>query len=190
MLLSFLHRPSAIALAVAGFLAAAIDPAFAQKQYDPGASDKEIRIGNISPYTGPDSAYGSTGRAEAAYFKMINDQGGINGRKITFISRDAMLADPMTLAHELVDNDKVLLLFGSQAGAANLAIRPWLNQQKIPQLFVGGSGYSGWNDPVHYPCTMGFLPGWQSEGAAYARYVLENKPEGKIGILYRNDEMG
>jgi branched-chain amino acid transport system substrate-binding protein len=165
-------------------------PVFAQKQYDPGADDKEIRIGNISPYTGLDSAYGITGKAEAAYFKMINDQGGINGRKVNFISLDAMSADPMALAHKLIDDDKVLLIFGSQAASVNQAIRPWLNEQKIPQLFVGASGYSGWNDPAHYPYTMGFLPSWQDEGAAYARYVLENKPEGKIGILYRNDEMG
>ena len=171
-------------------LAAGTSLLLAQKQYDPGASDREIRIGNLSPYTGPDSAYGSTGKAEAAYFKMINDRGGINGRKINFISVDCELADPMTLAHELIDDQKVLLIFGSQAGETNLAIRPYLNEQKIPQLFLGGSGFSGWNDPAHFPYTMGFLPSWKSEGGAYARYVLENKPDAKIAVLYKNDAMG
>jgi len=179
-----------IGLVAAWGLVVGWTPASAQKQYDSGASDKEIRIGNLSSYTGPDAAYGSTGKAEAAYFKMINDRGGINGRKIVFVSLDSQSADPMALAHKLIDEDKVLLIFGSQAGGANLAIRPYMNEQKIPQLFVGGSGFSGWNDPEHYPWTMGFLPSWKSEGAAYARYVLENKPEAKIGVLYRNDEMG
>jgi len=121
-----------IGLVAAWGLVVGWTPASAQKQYDSGASDKEIRIGNLSSYTGPDAAYGSTGKAEAAYFKMINDRGGINGRKIVFVSLDSQSADPMALAHKLIDEDKVLLIFGSQAGGANLAIRPYMNEQKIP----------------------------------------------------------
>jgi branched-chain amino acid transport system substrate-binding protein len=176
-----------VGAAMMGFAA---PPALAQKQYDPGASDTEIRIGNISPYTGPDFAYGSTGKAEAAYFQMINNRGGVNGRKITFISVDSQSGDPMTLAHTLIDTDKVLLVFGSQAANANLTMRPYLNQMKIPQLFIGGSGYSGWADPQHYPYTMGFYPSWRSEGAAYAKYVLQTKPDAKISVLFRDDELG
>jgi branched-chain amino acid transport system substrate-binding protein len=161
----------------------------AQKKYDPGATDTEIKIGNIMPYTGAFSEYGSTGSAEAAYFQMINDQGGINGRKIKFITVDSSsdTAKSMALAHQLVEQDQVLLTAGNWGTPANLAIRPYMNEQKVPQLFVAATE-SAFDDPAHYPWTMGFQANKRTEGLVYAKYVRENKPGAKIAILHSNDE--
>jgi len=163
----------------------------AEKQYGPGVTDTEIKIGNIMPYSGPASAYGTMGKAEAAYFAMINDQGGINGRKINFISRDDAYSPPKTVevAHQLVEQDQVLLLFGAIGTPGNLAIRDYINEKMVPQLFVV-SGASQFNDPKHYPWTMGFNASYRVEGRIYARYILENAPNAKIAVLYQNDDFG
>jgi branched-chain amino acid transport system substrate-binding protein len=162
-------------------------PACAETKYDPGASDTEIKIGNIVPYTGVFSEYGANGRAEAAYFQMINDQGGIHGRKITFISLDSGpdAANPLPLAQMLVENQQVLLMFGTWGAPANLAIRSYLNEKKVPQLFVADTD-AAMDDPAHFPWTMGFQPDKRTEGAAYAKYILQNRPDAKIAILCGN----
>jgi branched-chain amino acid transport system substrate-binding protein len=166
-------------------------PAMAQKNYDTGATDTEIKIGNVCPQTGWLSEYGATGRAEAAYFQMINDRGGINGRKINFVSLDSASSPrkSIELAHQLVEQDQVLLIFGSQGLAANLAIRPYLNDQKIPQLFVA-SPVSKFNDPSQFPWTMGFQTSARTEASIYAKYILQNRPDAKIAVLYADDEEG
>jgi branched-chain amino acid transport system substrate-binding protein len=172
-------------------LALATALAVAQKKYDPGATDTEIKIGNIMPYTGTFSEYGSTGRAEAAYFQMINDQGGVNGRKINLISVDSGsdTAKSIALAHQLVEQDQVLLTAGIWGTPANLAIRAYMNEKKVPQLFVAATE-SAFDDPSHYPWTMGFQASKRTEGLAYAKYILENKPRAKIAILYSHDASG
>jgi branched-chain amino acid transport system substrate-binding protein len=165
--------------------------AAAQKSYDPGASDTEIKIGNIAPYTGWGSAYAAVARAEAAYFQMINDHGGINGRKINFISVDNA-SDPAksaALASKLVEQDQVLLIFSSIGSEGNLAIRAYLNDHKIPQLFVESSS-AVFNDPSHFPWTMGFFNTYHSEAVAYAQYILHNNPDAKVAMLYANDDAG
>jgi branched-chain amino acid transport system substrate-binding protein len=162
----------------------AFAPARAEKKYDPGASDTEIKIGNFVPYTGVFSEYGTTGRAEAAYFQMINDQGGIHGRKITFISLDSE-SDPakaLPLAQELVEKDQVLLLVGTWGAPCNVAIRAYMNGKKVPQLFVADTN-SAMDDPTHFPWTMGFQPSKRTEGSVYAKYILQNRPDAKIAIL-------
>ena len=173
----------------ASFVLAA--PAAAQKKYDPGASDTEIKVGNIMPYSGPASAYGTIGKAQAAYFRMINEQGGINGRKITFISYDDAYSPPKTVeqARKLVEGDEVLLIFQSLGTASNSAIQKYMNAKKVPQLFVA-TGATKWGDPKNFPWTMGFQPNYQSEGRIYARYILENHPVGKIAVLYQHDDYG
>ncbi len=173
----------------ASFVLAA--PAAAQKKYDPGASDTEIKVGNIMPYSGPASAYGTIGKAQAAYFRMINEQGGINGRKITFISYDDAYSPPKTVeqARKLVEGDEVLLIFQSLGTASNSAIQKYMNAKKVPQLFVA-TGATKWGDPKNFPWTMGFQPNYQSEGRIYARYILENHPAGKIAVLYQHDDYG
>jgi len=165
--------------------------AVAQTKYDPGASDAEIKIGNIMPYTGAFSEYGSTGRAEAGYFQMINERGGVNGRKIKFISVDSGsdTDKSIALAHQLVEQDQVLLTAGNWGTPANLAIRPYMNEKKVPQLFVAATE-SAFDDPSHYPWTMGFQPSKRTEGLVYGKYVRENRPGAKIGILYSRDESG
>jgi branched-chain amino acid transport system substrate-binding protein len=163
----------------------------AQKQYDPGASDTEIKIGNIMTYTGWAAQYGAIGRAEAAYFRMINDRGGINGRRVDFISLDSasQSGNALDLARKLVEDDRVLLIFGPLGTESNIAIRPYLNEQKVPQLFIDTSS-SVFNDPVHFPWTMGFDATFRTEGRAYACYILQTKSQAKIAILYANDEAG
>ncbi|WP_022724169.1 ABC transporter substrate-binding protein [Rhodopseudomonas sp. B29] len=165
--------------------------AYAQKKYDPGVSDTEIKIGNIMPYSGPASAYGVIGRTEAAYFKMINDKGGINGRKINFISYDDSYSPPKTVeqARKLVESDEVLLIFNSLGTPPNSAIHKYMNTKKVPQLFVA-TGASKWNDPKNYPWTMGWQPNYQSETQIYAKYILKNMPNAKIAVLYQNDDYG
>jgi branched-chain amino acid transport system substrate-binding protein len=175
------------------FLAiAAVAPGvWSQKAYDPGVSTTEIKIGNIAPYTGWGNEYAAVARAEAAYFQMINDRGGINGRKINFITLDSA-SEPskaLPLARKLVEEDKVLLIFSSIGTEGNLAIRDYLNQNKVPQLFVQTSS-AAFNDPAHFPWTMGFFATYRDEGVAYAKYVLSNQPNGKIAILYANDDAG
>src|SRR5207253_2861613 len=166
-------------------------PALAQKKYDPGASDTEIKVGNIMPYSGPASAYGTIGRAEAAYFRMINEQGGINGRKITFISYDDAYSPPKTVeqARKLVENDEVLLIYQSLGTAPNSAIQKYMNVKKVPQIFVA-TGATKWGDPKNFPWTMGFQPNYHTEGAIYAKHILANVKDAKIGVLMQNDDYG
>ncbi|AWM03518.1 ABC transporter substrate-binding protein [Bradyrhizobium amphicarpaeae] len=166
-------------------------PALAQKKYDSGASDTEIKIGNIMPYSGPASAYAAIGKAEEAYFNKVNAEGGINGRKIKFISYDDAYSPPKTVeqARKLVESDGVLLIFGSLGTSTNSAIRKYMNEKKVPQLFVA-SGASKWNDPRQYPWTMGWQPSYASEARIYAKYIMKEKPDGKIGVLYQNDDFG
>jgi ABC-type branched-subunit amino acid transport system substrate-binding protein len=172
-------------------LAATSTGAIAQKKYDTGATDTEIKIGNIMPYSGPASAYGVIGKTEAAYFKKINAEGGINGRKIKFISYDDAYSPPKTVeqARKLVESDEVLLIFGPLGTASNSAIQKYMNEKKVPQLFVQ-TGATKWNDPKQFPWTMGWAPNYQSEGHIYAKYILTERPTGKIGILYQNDDYG
>jgi branched-chain amino acid transport system substrate-binding protein len=165
--------------------------ALAANQYDPGASDSTIKIGNIMPYSGPASAYGVIGRVEAAYFRKLNDEGGINGRKIDFVSYDDSYSPPKAVeqARKLVEDDQVLLIFNSLGTPSNTAIRPYLNGKKVPQLFVA-SGATKWNDPRQFPWTMGWQPSYQVEAGIYARYILQQKPNAKIAVLYQNDDYG
>ncbi|QDP22351.1 ABC transporter substrate-binding protein [Bradyrhizobium cosmicum] len=166
-------------------------PVLAQKKYDSGASDTEIKIGNIMPYSGPASAYAAIGKAEEAYFNKVNAEGGINGRKIKFISYDDGYSPPKTVeqARKLVESDGVLLIFGSLGTSTNGAIRKYMNEKKVPQLFVA-SGASKWNDPRQYPWTMGWQPSYASEARIYAKYIVKEKPDAKIGVLYQNDDFG
>ena len=165
--------------------------AVAQKKYDPGASDTEIRIGQTMPYSGPASAYGALGRAEAAYFKKINEEGGINGRKIVFISLDDAYSPPKTVeaTRRLVEQDEVLLMFGSLGTPTNTAVHEYLNARKIPQLFLA-SGAAKWNDPQNHPWTMGLQVDYQTEARIYAKHILQTKPDAKIAVLYQNDDAG
>jgi|SRR5579883_2220032 len=165
--------------------------ALAANHYDPGANDTTIKIGNIMPYSGPVSAYGVIGRIEAAYFRKINDEGGINGRKIDFVSYDDSYSPPKTVeqARKLVEDDQVLLVFGSLGTPTNTAIRPYLNGKKVPQLFVA-TGATKWNDPKIFPWTMGWQPNYQIEAGIYAKYILDHKPNAKIAVLYQNDDYG
>ena len=165
--------------------------AFAGGQYGPGVSDAEIKLGNTMAYSGPASSYGTIGRAEAAYFAMINEQGGINGRRINFISRDDGYSPPKTveMVRQLVEHEGVLALFQTLGTPPNNAIRDYLNDNKVPQLFVG-TGATKWNDPKSYPWTMGWQPSYQIEARIYARYILKNVPDAKIAMLYQNDDSG
>jgi branched-chain amino acid transport system substrate-binding protein len=172
-------------------LAATSTSAIAQKKYDIGATDTEIKIGNIMPYSGPASAYGVIGKTEAAYFKKINAEGGINGRRINFISYDDGYSPPKAVeqARKLVESDEVLFIFNSLGTPSNSAIQKYMNEMKVPQLFIA-TGATKWNDPKQFPWTMGWQPNYQSEGRIYARYILKERPTGKIGILYQNDDYG
>jgi branched-chain amino acid transport system substrate-binding protein len=172
-------------------LALAVSPATAQKTYDTGASDSEIKIGNIMPYSGPASAYGQIGKVEAAYIKKINDEGGINGRKINFISVDDGYSPPkaVEMARRLVEQDEVLLIFNSLGTPSNSAIQKYMNAKKVPQLFVA-TGAGKWGDPKNFPWTMGWQPNYETEGAIYGKYVVKTKPGAKIAVLYQNDDYG
>ncbi|ERF84884.1 ABC transporter substrate-binding protein [Bradyrhizobium viridifuturi] len=169
----------------------ALSPALAQKNYGPGVSDTEIKIGNIMPYSGPASAYGAIGRTEAAYFKMINDQGGINGRKVDFISYDDGFSPPKSVeqARKLIEGDEVLLVFQPLGTAPNVAIQKYLNGKKVPHLFIA-SGATRFGDPKNFAWTMGWQPNYQSEGRIYAKYILDKFPNGKIAVLWQNDDAG
>jgi branched-chain amino acid transport system substrate-binding protein len=168
-----------------------VHPATAQKKYGPGVSDTEIKIGNIMPYSGPLSAYALIGRTEAAFFKKLNDEGGINGRKINFISYDDAFSPPKTVeqARKLVESDEVLLIFQSLGTPTNNAIQKYMDLKKVPQLFVA-TGATKFGDPKNFPWTMGWQPTYQTEGRIYAKYILRNLPQGKIGVLYQNDDSG
>jgi branched-chain amino acid transport system substrate-binding protein len=166
-------------------------PAIAQKKYDPGATDTEIKIGQTMPYSGPASAYGTIGKVEAAYFKKINDEGGINGRKINLITLDDGYSPPKTveMTRRLVEQDEVLLVFQSLGTAHNSAVQKYLNTKKVPQLFIA-TGATRWNDPSGNPWTMGWQPNYQTETTIYAKHILKEKPNAKIGVLYQNDDYG
>lgn len=167
------------------------DSASAQGKYDAGATDNEIKIGNILAYSGPVSSLGIIGKVEEAYFKKVNDEGGINGRKIKFISYDDAYSPPKTVeqARKLVESDEVLLIFNPVGTPTNAAIQKYMNSKKIPQLFVGG-GATRWDDPANFPWTMGFQPNYQTEGRIFAQYILKEKPDAKIAVLYQNDDLG
>jgi branched-chain amino acid transport system substrate-binding protein len=177
--------------AALAILAASSTAALAQKKYDVGATDTEIKIGNIMPYSGPASAYGVIGKTEQAYFNKINAEGGINGRKINFISYDDGYSPPKTVeqARKLVESDEVLFIFNSLGTPPNSAIQKYMNSKKVPQLFVA-TGATKWNDPSEYPWTMGWQPNYQSESRIYAKYILKNLPNAKIAILFQNDDYG
>ncbi|MGQ3355802.1 MAG: ABC transporter substrate-binding protein [Phreatobacter sp.] len=166
-------------------------PAIAQKRYDDGASDTEIKIGNIMPYSGNASAYGVIGRTSEAVMKMVNDAGGLNGRKINFITYDDGYSPPkaVEMVRKLVEEDKVLLVFNPLGTPSNTAIQRYLNQRKVPQLFVA-TGASKWGNPRQFPWTMGWQPDYVTEGAIYAKHILSTKPDAKIGVLMQNDDYG
>ncbi|TMI98957.1 MAG: ABC transporter substrate-binding protein [Alphaproteobacteria bacterium] len=176
---------------IAGFAIAAAGPALAQKKYDPGASDTEIKIGNTNPYSGPASAYGLIGKTIDAYFKKVNAEGGINGRKVNFISYDDGYSPPKAVeqVRKLVESDEVLLVFQPLGTPSNTAIQKYMNSKKVPQLFVA-TGATKWGDPKNFPWTMGWQPTYQAEGQIYAKYIMKNHPNAKIGILYQNDDYG
>src|SRR5471032_3357036 len=183
------HAKSA---ALAGLLSVAVASASnAQKKYDPGATDTEIKIGNIMPYSGPASAYATIGKTEAAYFNKLNSEGGINGRKINFISYDDGYSPPKAVeqARKLVEADEVLLVFNPLGTPSNSAIQKYMNAKKVPQLFVA-TGATKWNDPKNFPWTMGYQPSYQTEAKIYAAHILKNKPNAKIAVLYQNDDYG
>ena len=165
--------------------------ALADKKYGPGASDTEIKIGQTMPYSGPASAYGTIGKSEVAYIKMINEQGGINGRKVNLISLDDGYTPPRTVEQirKLVEEEEVLFTFQTLGTPPNTAIQKYMNAKKVPQLFVA-TGATKWGDPEHFPWTMGWQPTYQHESRIYAKYLLQNKPDAKIGILYQNDDYG
>jgi len=185
-----MHKYLIPALAL-GLAIVAAGPAAAQKKYDPGASDTEIKVGNINPYSGPASAYGTIGKTIDAYFKKINAEGGINGRKVNFISYDDGYSPPKAVeqARKLVESDEVLLIFQSLGTPSNTAIQKYMNAKQVPQLFVA-TGATKWGDPKNFPWTMGWQPSYQGEAQIYAQYILKNHPNGKIGILFQNDDYG
>ena len=179
-------------IALAALLATAVaSTAQAQKKYDPGATDTEIKVGNIMPYSGPASAYATIGKTEAAYFNKLNSEGGINGRKINFISYDDGYSPPKAVeqARKLVESDEVLLIFNPLGTPSNSAIQKYMNAKKVPQIFVS-TGAAKRNDPKNFPWTMGWQPNYQTEARIYAAYILKNYPGKTIGILYQNDDFG
>src|SRR5947209_5521144 len=183
---------SAKSIALAALLAGSVaTAASAQKKYDPGATDTEIKVGNIMPSSGPASAYATIGKTEEAYFNKINSEGGINGRKINFISYDDGYNPAKTVeqARKLVESDEVLLIFNSLGTANNTAIQKYMNTKKVPQLFVS-TGAAKWNDPKNFPWTMGWQPNYQVEARIYAAYILKNHPGKTIGVMYQNDDFG
>ena len=165
--------------------------ASAQKKYDTGASDTEIKIGQTVPFSGPASAYAGIGKTQAAYFRMINEQGGINGRKLNLIQYDDAYSPPKAVeqVRKLVESDEVLFTFQIIGTPSNAAVQKYLNSKKVPQL-LAATGASKFTDPKNFPWTMGFNPNYQSEGRIYAKYILQNHPDAKIGILYQNDDLG
>ena len=185
-------RFNLLPLALAGLAALSIgSSAMAQKKYDTGATDKEIKVGGISPYSGPASAYGAIGKAISAYLAKVNDEGGVNGRKINFISLDDGYNPAKTVeqARKLVEEDEVLFVFNPLGTPSNSAIHKYMNTKKVPQLFVA-TGATKWGDPKNFPWTMGWQPNYQSESKVFAGHIMETKPNAKIGVLYQNDDYG
>src|SRR6201989_1773752 len=183
----FFHLATGSALAIA----LAASPALAQKKYDTGASDTEIKIGQTNPFSGPASSYATIGKTQAAYFKMINEQGGVNGRKINFIQYDDAYSPPKAVeqARKRAESDEVLLTFQLLGTPSNAAVQKYLNAKKVPQLFAA-TGASKFTDPKNFPWTMGFNPNYFVEGRIYGQYIIKNHPNAKIGILYQNDDLG
>src|SRR5262245_20954525 len=181
-------RRSALALILVVALGFLGGPAQA---VDPGVTATEIKLGNTNPYSGPASAYGTIGKAIGAYFKKVNEEGGINGRKLNFVTYDDGYLPPkaVEMARKLVEDDKLLLLFQTLGTPSNTAIHKYMNDEQVPQLFVA-TGATKWGDPKGHPWTMGFQPTYQAEGHIYAQYVLKNVPDGQVGILYQNDDYG
>jgi ABC-type branched-subunit amino acid transport system substrate-binding protein len=186
--MSFVARRLAAFSTAIILLAASENSALAQKKYDSGATDTEIKIGNIMPYSGPASAWSVIGRTEAAYFRKINAEGGINGRRINFISYDDAYSPPKAVeqARRLVESDEVLLIFGPLGTPSNTAIQRYMNTKKVPQLFVQ-TGATKWNDPQNFPWTIGWQPNYQNEARIYAKYILRERPNARIAVLYQND---
>src|SRR3977135_2487173 len=182
---------STLAALVAVTLGLVATPALAQKQYGPGATDTEIKIGTTTPYSGPASAYSAGAVSATAYFTMINEQGGVNGRKINYISLDDAYSPPKTVEQirRLIESDEVLFLVNPVGTATNMAVVKYINQKKVPHIFIG-TGATVFNDPEHYPWTMSWTPHYASEGEIYAKYILATKPDAKIGILSQNDDLG
>ncbi|MGB9366804.1 MAG: ABC transporter substrate-binding protein [Xanthobacteraceae bacterium] len=185
-----LNKRILLATIAAGVVAVA-GPALAQKKYDTGASDTEIKIGNTNPYSGPASAYGTIGKTIDAYFKKVNAEGGINGRKVNFISYDDGYSPPKAVeqVRKLVESDEVLLVFQPLGTPSNTAIQKYMNSKKVPQLFVA-TGATKWGDPKNFPWTMGWQPTYQAEGQIYAKYIMKTHPNAKIAILFQNDDYG
>ena len=179
------------AAATAIAVALSISSAHAQKKYDAGATDTEIKIGQTVPFSGPASAYAAVGKAQAAYMKMINDQGGVNGRKINLIQYDDAYSPPKTVeqVRKLVEGDEVLLTFQIIGTAPNAAVLKYLNGKKVPQLFAA-TGAAKFTDPKAFPWTMGFNPSYFVEGRIYGQYILKEHPDAKVGVLYQNDDLG
>jgi len=181
---------AAVGVAIAAMIVGA-GGAFAQKKYDPGASDTEIKIGNTGPYSGPNSIASSIPKTMTAYFKKINAEGGINGRKINFITYDDAFTPPKAVeqVRKLVEGDEVLAVFGTMGTAVNTSIQKYLNTKQVPQLFVI-AGASKFNDPQNFPWTMGWQPTYRTEAQIYAKYLLKEKPDAKIAVFYQNDDSG
>jgi branched-chain amino acid transport system substrate-binding protein len=177
--------------AAAAFSLLATQSALAQKKYDTGATDTEIKIGNVEAYSGPASAYGVIGKTEEAYFKMVNDAGGINGRKINWISYDDGYSPPKTVeqVRKLIESDEVLFVFNALGTPTQSAVQKYHNAKKVPQLFLATGG-SKWNDPKDFPWTMGFQPSYRVEARIFAKYILKEKPDAKVAIFYANDDFG
>jgi len=189
--LSLLTSRLMTAAAATAFTVLATQGALAQKKYDTGATDAEIKIGNVEAYSGPASAYGMIGKTEDAYFKMVNDQGGVNGRKINFISYDDGYSPPKTVeqVRKLIESDEVFLVFNALGTPTQTAVQKYQNSKKVPQLFVA-TGASKWNDPKEFPWTMGFQPSYRVEARIFAKYIMKNKPDAKVAVFYQNDDFG
>src|SRR5580698_956649 len=189
---SSLLGSSLISVAAAtAFVVLTSQGALAQKKYDTGATDTEIKIGNVEAYSGPASAYGVIGKTEEAFFKMINDQGGVNGRKINFISYDDGYSPPKTVeqVRKLIESDEVFLVFNALGTPTQTAVQKYQNTKKVPQLFVA-TGASKWNDPKEFPWTMGFQPSYRVEARIFAKYILKVKPDAKVAVFFANDDFG
>ena len=186
-----IRLPSQLLAISAAALLLSAGSALAQKKYDTGASDTEIKIGNTNAYSGPASAYGIISKTEQAYFKMVNDNGGIKGRKINYISYDDAYSPPKTVeqTRKLIESDEVLFIFNGLGTPTQTAVQKYMNGKKVPQLFLA-TGSSKWDDAKNFPWTMGFQPSYRGEARIFAKYILAKKPDAKVGVLYANDDFG
>ncbi len=186
-----IRLPSKLVAISAAALLLSAGSALAQKKYDTGATDTEIKIGNIEAYSGPASAYGIIGKTEEAYFKMVNDNGGIKGRKINFISYDDAYSPPKTVeqTRKLVESDEVLFIFNALGTPTQSAVQKYLNTKKVPQLFLA-TGASKWDDAKNFPWTLGFQPSYRSEARIFAKYIMQTKPDAKVAVFFQNDDFG